>query len=184
MQVSGCRGDACVAPAAAGRCRGWACCVLAPASGVSQTRLPRPGGSLRSSHRQRTQGSPFSADARPRAAPCFDSRSFFGVPRSCDHRVGEIILIVSVSHSDFRRYSGPMVTIQEQLGARVRDLRKKRGWTQKRLAAAAGRHWTYIGGIERGERNITVEVLGDIARALDQDIEELFRGVKTTRAKR
>jgi transcriptional regulator with XRE-family HTH domain len=77
-----------------------------------------------------------------------------------------------------------MATIQGQIGARVRDLRKKRGWTQEQLAAAAGRHWTYIGGIERGERNITVEVVGDIARALGVDVEELFRGIKGTRAKR
>ncbi len=77
-----------------------------------------------------------------------------------------------------------MPNIQEQLGGRIRDLRKKRGWTQEQLAAAAGRHWTYIGGIERGERNITVEVIGDIAHALDVNIEELFRGVKATKTKR
>lgn len=77
-----------------------------------------------------------------------------------------------------------MATIQEQFGARVRDLRKKRGWTQERLADAAGRHWTYIGGIERGERNITLQVAADIARALDVEIGDLFRGLGTTRTKR
>jgi len=95
-----------------------------------------------------------------------------------------MILIVSVPRSPFHRYSVPMPNIQEQLGGRIRDLRKKRGWTQEQLAAAAGRHWTYIGGIERGERNITVEVIGDIAYALDVNIEELFRGVRATRTKR
>ena len=95
-----------------------------------------------------------------------------------------MILIVSVPRSPFHRYSVPMPNIQEQLGGRIRDLRKKRGWTQEQLAAAAGRHWTYIGGIERGERNITVEVIGDIAHALDVNIEELFRGVKATKTKR
>ncbi len=77
-----------------------------------------------------------------------------------------------------------METIQEQFGSRVRDLRKKRGWTQEQLAEAASRHWTYIGGIERGERNITLQVVADLARALDVDIEELFRGLGNTRAKR
>ncbi len=77
-----------------------------------------------------------------------------------------------------------MRTIQEQFGSRVRDLRKGRGWTQEQLADAAGRHWTYIGGIERGERNITLQVVVDIARALDVDIKELFRGVGDTRTKR
>jgi len=77
-----------------------------------------------------------------------------------------------------------MKTIQEQFGSRVRDLRKKRGWTQEQLAEAAGRHWTYIGGIERGERNVTLQVVADIARALDVDIKELFRGIGNAGAKK
>lgn len=77
-----------------------------------------------------------------------------------------------------------MGTIQEQFGSRVRDLRKKRGWTQEQLAETAGRHWTYIGGIERGERNITLQVIADLARALDVDIKELFRGLGNARAKK
>lgn len=76
-----------------------------------------------------------------------------------------------------------MTTIQEQFGSRVRDLRRKRGWTQERLAEAAGRHWTYIGGIERGERNITLQVVADIARALDVEIGDLFRELDTARPK-
>jgi len=70
-----------------------------------------------------------------------------------------------------------METIQQQFGARIRELRKKHGWTQEQLANAAGRHWTYIGGIERGERNVTLEVVADIAKALEVDIGELFSGL-------
>jgi transcriptional regulator with XRE-family HTH domain len=70
-----------------------------------------------------------------------------------------------------------MKMIQEQFGSRVRDLRKKRGWTQEQLAEAAGHYWTYIGGMERGERNITLQVVADLACALDVDIKELFRGL-------
>jgi transcriptional regulator with XRE-family HTH domain len=77
-----------------------------------------------------------------------------------------------------------METIQEHFGSRVRDLRKERGWTQEQLAEAAGRHWTYVGGIERGERNVTLQVVADIARALDVDIKELFRGFENARAKK
>lgn len=66
----------------------------------------------------------------------------------------------------------------------VRDLRKKRGWTQERLAEAAGRHWTYIGGIERGERNVTLQVVEDIARALDVEIGDLFRELGTARTRK
>lgn len=70
-----------------------------------------------------------------------------------------------------------MGNIQEEFGARVRQLRKGRGWTQEQLAEAAGRHWTCIGGIERGERNVTLQVVYDIANALGVSVEDLFRGI-------
>ena len=77
-----------------------------------------------------------------------------------------------------------MRTIQKEFGEQVRDLRKRRGWTQEELAQAAGRHWTYIGGIERGERNITLQVVSDLAHALGVDIKELFTGIGRKRNKR
>lgn len=64
--------------------------------------------------------------------------------------------------------------ILERFGAQVRELRVKRGWTQEELGERAQRHWTYIGGIERGERNITLLVIEDIARALGVQIRDLF----------
>jgi transcriptional regulator with XRE-family HTH domain len=66
----------------------------------------------------------------------------------------------------------------KRLGRRVRELRVQRGWTQEELAARAGKHWTYIGGIERGERNPTVLVLADIARAFGVGISDLFSSGK------
>ena len=63
---------------------------------------------------------------------------------------------------------------QARFGSRVRAIRKSRRWTQEELAARSGRHPTYIGGIERGERNITIQVIADIARALGVRITELF----------
>jgi len=77
-----------------------------------------------------------------------------------------------------------MGIIQKEFGAQVRKLRKRRGWTQEELAEAADRHWTYIGGIERGERNVTLQVVGDLAHALGVNIEELFTGIGRTRKKR
>ena len=47
---------------------------------------------------------------------------------------------------------------QQRFGVRVRQLRIRKGWTQEQLAERAGRHWTYMGGIERGERNVTLTV--------------------------
>lgn len=52
------------------------------------------------------------------------------------------------------------------LGARVRRLRKAAGMTQEVLAHAAGLHWTYIGQIERGERNPTYRNLIRLAAGL------------------
>lgn len=68
-----------------------------------------------------------------------------------------------------------MRSIQYIFGKRVRQLRVRKGWTQEQLADRTGRHWTYIGGIERGERNVTLRVVSDIARALDVDIHTLFQ---------
>ena len=67
-----------------------------------------------------------------------------------------------------------MATPQARFGEQVRRLRLSRGWTQEELAQRAGRHWTYIGGIERGERNITIQVIADLARALGVEIRDLF----------
>ncbi|MGH7206425.1 MAG: helix-turn-helix domain-containing protein [Nitrospiraceae bacterium] len=67
-----------------------------------------------------------------------------------------------------------MATPQARFGEQVRRFRLSRGWSQEELAQRAGRHWTYIGGIERGERNITIRVIADLARALGVEIRDLF----------
>ena len=72
--------------------------------------------------------------------------------------------------------------ILERFGTRVRELRTKRGWTQEELGERAQRHWTYIGGIERGERNITLQVVEDIARALGVRVRDLFDASRESKA--
>jgi transcriptional regulator with XRE-family HTH domain len=67
--------------------------------------------------------------------------------------------------------------IQAALGARIRQLRKEREWSQEDLAAASGMHWTYIGQVERGERNLTLQSLRAIAKALGLKMSELLVGV-------
>lgn len=67
-----------------------------------------------------------------------------------------------------------MKAIQCRFGRKVRALRMERGWTQEELASRAKKHPTYIGGIERGERNPTLTVLADIARAFDVSLAVLM----------
>ncbi len=51
-------------------------------------------------------------------------------------------------------------------GSRVRELREGLGWSQDKLAEGAGLHRTYISGLERGERNVSVLNILRLARAL------------------
>jgi len=62
----------------------------------------------------------------------------------------------------------------KSLGERVQELRKKKGWSQEEFAAQCGLHRTYMGAIERGERNVAVINLRKISDALGMKVGELF----------
>ena len=64
--------------------------------------------------------------------------------------------------------------IQKQFGERVRSLRKHKELSQESLALACGLDRTYIGGVERGERNISLLNICKIAAALGLPPKELF----------
>jgi transcriptional regulator with XRE-family HTH domain len=59
-------------------------------------------------------------------------------------------------------------------GRRLCQLRKAAGLTQEALAHAAGLHWTYVGQIERGERNLSYKNLLKLARGLGLPPGELM----------
>ena len=61
-------------------------------------------------------------------------------------------------------------------GNRIRQLRKARGWSQEEFAQIIGLDRSYLGGIERGERNVSLENICLIAKALDLPTAELFHG--------
>lgn len=61
-------------------------------------------------------------------------------------------------------------------GNRVRQLRKDRGWSQEEFAFRVGLDRSYIGGVERGERNISLENIDLIAATLQVPPSELFIG--------
>lgn len=64
--------------------------------------------------------------------------------------------------------------ILKNFGNAVREQRKKRGYSQEELSFRAGLHRTYIGMIERGEKNITLINIEKIAKALNIKIKDLL----------
>jgi transcriptional regulator with XRE-family HTH domain len=64
------------------------------------------------------------------------------------------------------------------LGDRIRDLRLMRSLSQEELAAMAGVHRTYIGMVERGEKNVTILTLSKLCKALRLSISDLTRGLE------
>lgn len=67
-----------------------------------------------------------------------------------------------------------MGVLVKRIGQRIRYYRNQRGHSQEKLAELAGCHPTYIGQIERGEKNATVESIERIARALQVPMSTLF----------
>lgn len=59
--------------------------------------------------------------------------------------------------------------LQRTLGRNLRAYRKARGESQETLAATLGLHRTYVGGVERGERNLTLKSVESIARLVEID---------------
>lgn len=65
-------------------------------------------------------------------------------------------------------------SIKKNLGARVREIRKSKGLSQETLALICELDRTYVGSVERGERNISIVNLYKIARALAVSPRELL----------
>jgi transcriptional regulator with XRE-family HTH domain len=65
-----------------------------------------------------------------------------------------------------------------QFGQRVRERRLALGWSQEQLAEVVGLHWTYVGSVERGERNVSLQNICKLAAALEVDPAELVAGIR------
>ena len=69
---------------------------------------------------------------------------------------------------------GKPTDIQISFGRRVRELRKQAGHSQEGFAHECGLDRTYVGGVERGERNVALVNIAKIAKALGVSISDLF----------
>ena len=65
-----------------------------------------------------------------------------------------------------------------EFGKKVREERRKQRLSQEQLAEIAGLHRTYIGMIERAEKNITLTNVNKICRALSIDISAMFKDLR------
>ena len=63
------------------------------------------------------------------------------------------------------------------LGENIRTHRRAAGWSQEKLAEKSDLHHNYIGDIERGEENVSVDALMRIATALKVSLSEFVKGV-------
>lgn len=73
-----------------------------------------------------------------------------------------------------RQYNPPDTTLRKKFGIRVRELRKKLGLSQEELGFKSNIHRTYIGAVERGEQNVSLDNIGRLAKHLKVKISELF----------
>lgn len=65
--------------------------------------------------------------------------------------------------------------LQRTVGRNLRRIRTERGWSQERFADELGVHRTYMGGVERGERNLTLRTVERLAESLGVEAITLLR---------
>ena len=70
-----------------------------------------------------------------------------------------------------------MSEIAKTIGQRIRNYRVEKGLSQEKLAELSGCHPTYIGQVERGEKNATLESIAKIASAMNISLAKLFEKV-------
>jgi transcriptional regulator with XRE-family HTH domain len=72
----------------------------------------------------------------------------------------------------------PLSPATQIFGERIRARRHELGWSQERLADTCGLHWTFVGQVERGRRNIALHNILKLAQALQIDPGELVGGLR------
>lgn len=66
------------------------------------------------------------------------------------------------------------MNIKEKFGKKIKELRKQKGFSQEKLANLAEIDRTYLPTIEKGERNVSIEIVEKLAIALEVKVKDLF----------
>jgi len=94
------------------------------------------------------------------------------------HFPSSLILIVSrLIVSQVNTISDVRSDPRDLLGKAIRARRLELMLSQEKLAEKAELHWTYIGGVERGERNVSLLNIVRIAKALSVTPSDLLKGI-------
>lgn len=72
----------------------------------------------------------------------------------------------------------PKLNARQRFAANIRDQRLAKGLSQEDLADLCGLHRTYVGSVERGERNISIDNMERLADALEAPLESLIKRPK------
>ncbi len=73
----------------------------------------------------------------------------------------------------------PQQNARQQFASNLKEQRLARGLSQEDLADLCGLHRTYVGSVERGERNISIDNMERLAISLDVPMEQLIRSRKS-----
>lgn len=76
-----------------------------------------------------------------------------------------------------------MNSTQKKFGENVKKHRNKQKLSREKLSELSGLHWTYIGSVERGERNISIRNIKKIADGLKIKITDLFEGIDAKKSR-
>lgn len=82
--------------------------------------------------------------------------------------------VVNRDDSPVPTNSAKNLRARRALGTAIKRMRGQKGLSQEALAAACGLHRTYVGGIERGERNVSIDNIERISIALGCSVAELL----------
>ena len=90
-----------------------------------------------------------------------------------------LTIVHAVANSTTNPHTAGVDALLRNLGERIRDLRKQRGWSQAVLAENIGVHYTYLGHLERAEKpGVSLMSVSRVAAALGVTLSELFAGLE------